>query len=145
MLNFKQTAQELDAMLYDVIMQAGIFVPVNKTTFQSKKYQVKKTEEGWSVYDLSTKIKLADTYLKVSAFAVCKLHEKRLSARVQEVLYEDTLFSKNYIDSLFHKNTVKTSKDTAIKDNATWRYELVHGRAKRAKDRIDSLFYSSIA
>ena len=76
---------------------------------------------------------------------MCKLHEKRLGARVKEVLDEDKLFSKNYIDSLFHKNTVKTSKDSIIKDNATWRYELVHGRAKRAKDRIDTLFYSSIA
>lgn len=145
MLNFKQTAQELDAMLYDVIMQAGIFVPVDKNTFQSKKYQIKRIEGGWSVYDLNTKAKIADTYLKVSAFAVCKLHEKRYSGQVKEVLSEDQAFSRNYIDSLFHKNIYKVSKDEITRDNALWRYELVHGRAKRAKDRIDRLFYSSIA
>lgn len=145
--NIKKTAKELDSMLYDLILKSGIFIPINKNTFNYKNYQVSKNTDGsWNVFLFSDrKHHIANTFLKVTAFTVCKLHEKGQYQRVDEILEDDRIFEKNYTDSLFYKNTVKISNDNVSKDTALWRYEIVHHKAKEAKGRIDRHFYSSIA
>ena len=87
---------------------------------------------------------IATTFLKVSAFAICKLHEKHQTARMQEVERNDRIFEKNYMDSLVYKNTYKKTADNVIKDTALWRYEIAHAKAKHAKQIIDGTFYASI-
>jgi hypothetical protein len=147
MFNIKQTATELDVMLYELVTRSPIFVPINKDKFSYKKYQiVRQPEGGWNVILVSDRnIQIANTFLKVSAFAVCTLHDKRQYNRMNDVLEKDALFEKNYLDSLSYKHILKKSKDSISKDTAMWRYEIVHATAKDAKDKIDHQFYSSIA
>jgi hypothetical protein len=146
--NIKKTAQELDSMLHEIIMKSGIFVPLSKTTFRYKDYLVVKSEDGgWHCFKVADgrKKHIATTFLKITAFALCKAHEKRHARTVDELLSCDRVFEKNYIDSLFYKKTIKSSTDDVSKDTALWRYEIVHSKAKHAKDRIDGIFYMSIA
>ena len=63
---------------------------------------------------------------------------------MNEIKDEDAKFKVNYLDSVFHKSTYTVSKDNATRDTALWRYDIVTQRAKRAKDRIDKIFYSAI-
>jgi hypothetical protein len=83
-------------------------------------------------------------FLKVSAFAVCKLHEQRKFARLDDVKIADDIFRKNYINSVYYKKTVQTSTVNETKDNALWRFEIASADAKNAKDKIDRVFYSSL-
>jgi hypothetical protein len=144
--DIKKTAQELEQLVTDVVARQGLFVPVGRDMIRYKKYVIKRDQLGrWNVFSTEPRKRyIANTFLKVSAFAVCKLDEKRLTNKLDEVLKTDQDFSKHYIDSLHFKNTIKISKDTARQDIAQWRYEIAHDRAREAKQFIDRVFYSSI-
>lgn len=146
MFNIKDTAHELDGMLRDIAQQAGIFVPISKDLIKYKKYSViKLVDNTWSVFlNEGRKKHIGNTFLKVSAFALCKLHEKRQNSRIKEVEYNDKVFEKNYMDSLVYKHTYKRTQDAQTRDTALWRYEIAHAKAKHAKQIIDGLFYASV-
>lgn len=143
-----QSAYEnLEASFYDLSVKKGIFTPINDRSFRYKDYMiVRGPDDSWNIFHLAPRKKLlATTFLKVTAFAYCKEHEKKHHINVREMLAEDSNFKKNYIDSIFYKNTFKKTKDETKKDTALWRYEIVYQRAKHSKAVIDRLFYRSIA
>lgn len=148
MLNIRDAAQELNNMLNDAIVKAGVFVPVSKNVLQYKNYLVKKEEDdSWTVFLITGKQKtqIANTFLKISAFAICKLHEKKNFRDLAEVENSDKVFQTNYIDARYFRHTYKVSSDSAKKDIALWRYEIVNHKAKAAKSQIDKIFYRLIA
>lgn len=143
MIDIKTAAQELNNMLNEAIVKAGIFVPINKTTLQYKGYLIQQQDDGsWNV--TYKKSLLANTFLKVSALTLCKLHEKKNYKKFDEVVYNDKLFEVNYTDSRYFKRAVKLATDNVRKDSALWRYEIVSHKAKAAKQRIDGIFYQMI-
>lgn len=146
MFDIKETAQEMESMLKDIALKSGIFVPITRDLIKYKKYSViRLPDNAWAVFHTDvTKRHIATTFLKVSAFAVCKLHEKRNSQRVQEIEVNDKVFEKHYTDSLIYKHTYKQTTDHATRDNALWRYEISHAKAKRSKQIIDNIFYATI-
>jgi len=147
MFDIKTTAQELDQLLHDIVVKQGMFVPVKKTLIRYKNYALVKNQDGdWIVMLLvnDRKIHIATVFLKVSAFAVCKLHEQRKSAKIDDIKSDDNIFRKNYINSVYYKKTAQVSTINATKDNALWRYEIAAAEAKSAKERIDRSFYSSL-
>jgi hypothetical protein len=146
MFDLQQTAQDLEHMLTDIAMKSGIFVPINRDTIKYKNYLITRdSPSGWNVFHLQDRKRhLGNTFLKVSAFAVVKLHEKRQQHRIDEIFRNDAIFQKNYVDSIYYKNTIKKAKDSQTKDTALWRFEIAHDKAKRSKRLIDGIFYSSI-
>jgi hypothetical protein len=146
MFDLRKTAQELENMLHDIIVSKGMFVCTDKNVFRYKKYLVsKKDDQGWNVFYIDKhKYFVAATFLKITAFAACKIHEKNDSRKLKELLALDEEFSKAYVDSLFFKNTAKNAKDSITKDTALWRYEIAHQKAAAAKQQIDAIFYRSI-
>lgn len=144
----KKIAAELDSMLYDFITKGGVIAPINRVTFKYRNYLIVYNEQQniWNVFYLTNiKIHIASTCLKVSAFAICKLHEKGLATQIKEIKKYDDVFLKNYIDSLFFKHTISCTSDELKKNTALCRFELVQAKAKHAKKKIDNLFYSSLA
>jgi hypothetical protein len=106
---------------------------------------LKGPDDLWHVFLLEPKkVHIATTFLKVSAFAVCKGHESRKQYNIDEVLSNDEVFQKNYTDSVFYKKTIQKTASPISRDNALWRYEIAHANAKAAKSRIDDIFYASI-
>lgn len=147
MFDIKSTASDLEHMLRDFIVKGGIITPINKNTYKYKNYLViRDNSGGWSVFLVANNSKkhLASTFLKVSAFAICKAHDKSRYNTILEIQHEDAEFERNYLDSLFFKNTYKTSQDWDKKDTALWRLEIVHEKATSAKKKIDSIFYSNL-
>lgn len=145
--NIKSAAADLELMLNDLITKGSIIVPIGKNTFKYKNYLVIRDQNcGWSVLLVQSNKKqhIASTFLKVSAFAICKAHDKKKFRVVEEIKLEDKIFERNYIDSLFFKNIYKTSTEWDKKDVAYWRLEIVHNKAIEAKRKIDRIFYSSI-
>lgn len=147
MFDIKETAKELDRLLHDIVVNQGMFVPVNKDLIRYKNYMMVRNEDNdWVVLLVKDKkIHIATVCLKVSAFAMCKLHEKRRSNTMAEVENLDKHFKKNYIDSLFYKKTAQHSSNEITKDNAVWRFEIASASARDAKKKIDDIFYASLA
>lgn len=145
-VDIKKTAAELESMLSQAVNHAGLFVPIHKNIIQYKTYTVvRQKDNSWAVYDNKNgKTLIANTFLKVSAFAICVLHNKKMFTRVNEVLKDDRIFEKNYVDSIFFKRTYKSTNDEITKDTAFWRYEIVNFTARESKQRIDKAFYSYV-
>ena len=144
-IDIKKTASELDSMLYDFVTKGGMIVPINRYTFKYRNYLIVNTDNEWNVFYLTNiKNHIASTFLKVSAFAICKAHEAGLKSKIKEILKHDDVFEKNYLDSLVFKNTIIKSADLDIKQTAVCRFEIVQTKAKYAKHKIDNLFYSSL-
>jgi hypothetical protein len=135
--------QDFEKMIFEIASN-HMFVNINKNTLKYKNFIVEKRQSTWTSYYIlkGRKIKISDTFLKVSALAVCKLHENKKFKSLEEIVKRDQLFQKNYIDSVFYKNTFKRTRDQLLKDTALWRYEISHGKAKTAKQYIDKEFYS---
>jgi hypothetical protein len=146
MINIKHTAQDLEDMLRDIVLKSGIFVPIAKDMIKYKKYTIiKLPDTAWAVFlNDNGKKHISSTFLKVSAFAVCKLHEKRQTSRIVDIEFNDKIFEKNYMDSLVYKHTYKVTRDEQTRDNALWRFEIAHAKAKHAKQIIDGMFYTSV-
>jgi len=146
MFDIKQAAADLDSMLHDIVVKQGIFVAVNKRLIRYKKYIiVRDVNDNWTVIlSDQRKFHIATVFLKVSAFAVCKMHEKGKNTSIDEIKSNDDIFRKNYIDSQFYRKTAQSAKDPVTRENAYWRLEMVKDNAKTAKARIDGMFYSSI-
>jgi hypothetical protein len=149
MINIKQAAQELNNMLTEAVASKGVFVPVKQDLLQYKNYFVRKEKDGsWTVLfvnDRGIKYVLANTFLKISAFSIAKLHEKRNVNAIDEIKNADKNFEINYTDSVYFKHTYKNTDDSVKKDTALWRYEIVSEKAKLAKQKIDNTFYRLIA
>lgn len=138
-------SEKLEAQIYDIAVRSGMFVPINARSTKYKNYMiVRGPDDMWNVFMMPGKRLISTTYLKVSAFAIAKLHDTKSSSRIADIEKEDKLFQKNYIDSLFYKNTMKVSKDYITKDTALWRWEIVNESVKASKSRIDGIFYSSL-
>ena len=146
MFDVKQAAADLDSMLHDIVVKQGIFVALNKRLIRYKKYIiVRDVNDDWTVIlSDQRKFHIATVFLKVSAFAVCKMHEKGKNTSIDEIKSNDDIFRKNYIDSQFYIKTAQSAKDPVTRENAYWRLEMVKDNAKTAKARIDGMFYSSI-
>jgi len=100
MFDVKQAAADLDSMLHDIVVKQGIFVALNKRLIRYKKYIiVRDVNDDWTVIlSDQRKFHIATVFLKVSAFAVCKMHEKGKNTSIDEIKSNDDIFRKNYID-----------------------------------------------
>ena len=140
--DIEKAAEEFDNMLFKIVTKGGLFTPSGNNLIKYKGYRLRREKSSWNIY-LNNRL-IASTFLKVSAFAICKAHEERKTHQFREILDNDKVFERNFVDGLFLKHTATTSKDEVSKDTAQWRLEQVACRAKHAKARIDSMFYSSL-
>ena len=147
MLDIKKAAAHLDSMLSDIVVKEGIFIAEHKRLIRYKNYAIiRNDDDDWIVILAKEKRKyhIGTVFLKISAFALCKLHEKGKFHGVEEIKANDAIFRKSYIDSQFYRKTAQRAESPVTRDSAQWRFEIVQAQAKAAKEKIDSLFYSSI-
>jgi hypothetical protein len=143
MSEIKEKSKDLESMLFDIAAN-NIFVYVSKDCLRYKNYQIVKQQGIWQAtveHNGYNKL-LGETLLKISAFAICKAHEKKKSRLTKDIVRLDKDFEKNYNDSLFYKNTYTKTNNLELKDTVLWRYEISHAKAKQAKQSIDNEFYS---
>lgn len=142
--NLTQIATELNDMLRDCIVETGIFVPVNKNTIRYKNYLISRDKDNsWNVK--TSRGRIYNTFLKLSAFAICKLDESSDYTNINNVINYDKIFEKNYTDATQYKYIIKHSKDEVTQDVVLWRYEMVTKIADQAKRKIKRIFYMQIA
>jgi hypothetical protein len=100
MFDIKVAARDLENLLHEIVVKNGVFVPINKNLIKYKNYTlVRNQDKDWIVLIIKNEKKyhISTVCLKVSAFAVCKLHEKQRMSKIEEVESHDTLFKKHYI------------------------------------------------
>ena len=141
----KLNHEKIEAQIYDMALRKGLFVPLDQRTIKYKNYMIiKGPDDRWNVFLMPRKLLIASTFLKASALVIAKFHDLHKSHRIQQIEREDAIFQKNYIDSIFYKNTISHTKDPVARDTALWRLDLVKTKIKSSKSLIDNIFYSTL-
>lgn len=141
--DIKILAAELNSMLHDFIVDNGVFVPAGKNTVKYKNYIIQKSKDDLWVVSLYSKI-IAETFLKSSAFVLCKLHETNNRIEFKNVCLHDKEFKKHFIDSKYFEYVIKNSQDEVSRDTALWRYEISTKKAEKLRKKINTMLYRLI-
>lgn len=144
--NYNKLVRDFDVLVNKMIDKNGIFVTIKPNVYRFKKYQVQKVDDNWVItINQKGRIRiLGTTFLKISAFAVCKLHDKKWLRQVAIVIENDEIYKKNSIDAGFFKNVVDNTKDNDRKMIAECRFEVTAYKAKCAKKLIKNYFISTL-
>jgi hypothetical protein len=121
---------------------AGVKLPyVKGDNIQIGKISIKKNKFGYTIYNTDLKSKVANTYCKSSAVAIAKnlAHGKDI---VNQALSLDKIIEKNFIDAMFFKNVMLTTKDDMKKDILQCRLDIATARTASARTQLDYYIYS---
>lgn len=105
------------------------------------KSAIRKTKQGYIVFDVRKNDRIACTYHKTSAVAIAKNHAEGNDHIIPDVLEFDDVISKNDIDSKFYKNTAETTKDVMKADVAQIRYEIAQDKVAANLRRLNKYIF----
>lgn len=136
----KYLIKELQEIIEDNL-DPSMFPYKKRNSIRIGSIALRESKTGFLVYNIETKKHIAYTFSKTAAIALAKIYSKGKNAR-QKVLELDAVIEKNYIDSLFYKHTIETTKDFDKKDITQSRYEIAKNKTSAAKRRLDSIIFS---
>lgn len=122
-MNQSKLAKELDD-----IMEAGlqdIYFPYAKgNSIRLKNTVIRRTKQGYLVFDVKNSKRIAETFSKRGAIAYAHAIAKNKPGRLDTILELDMKLGKHYMDSLFAKSTYEKSDDDVRKDSAIVRFDI---------------------
>lgn len=125
-----------------------VFRPIDNSNYAFKNYRVVKCDDStWNCVKIISgkKIMLANVFLKISAFAYCKLLDQHRTSLADKIVNQDRFFEKNYHDCLFYKRIINSHRDSAVRDSASSRYEMARAQTTISKKYITSMLLSAIS
>jgi len=117
------------------------FPYVKGNSIRIKNMVIRKSRNGYLVYDTKENKQVAKTFCKSSAVAIAKSMAKGFDV-IDQVMIWDQIIEKNYNDSIFYKNTMKKTKDEFKKDIIEVRFEDAKYRTEYAKQNLDTIIFS---
>ena len=117
------------------------FPYVKGNSIRIKNMVIRKSRNGYLVYNTKENKQVAKTFCKSSAVAIAKSMAKGFDVIDQDMIW-DQIIEKNYIDSIFYKNTMKKTKDEFKKDIIEIRFEDAKYRTEYAKHNLDTIIFS---
>ena len=102
---------------------------------------VRETKVGFFlVFDTKENKEIAKMFCKTAAVALAKTVVKNKS-QIKTIKDLDKIIEKNYNDAIFHKYTMRVTKDDTKYFVAATRYDIAAARTKEARNRLDSFIY----
>jgi|AntRauTorcE11897_2_1112592.scaffolds.fasta_scaffold09284_2 hypothetical protein len=132
---FKSLEDIIESGLEDVALPY-----INGNSIRIKHIIVRKSKNGWLVYNSKTHLQVARLFAKTSAVAMAKSLAEGKS-RKDQILELDKVIQKNYTDCMFYKNTLEKCADTFKRAVTQSRLESSMVRTKRAKQSLDSIIF----
>lgn len=139
-------AFELENIINDYVLTTGMFVS-SGTGYRYKNYAINQLPDyTWEVGVIHNKqfCFIANTFLKISAFTICKLHDNSHLNQLSYVTDLDDTYRRNHIDACNFKHVIKNSKISLQVETAEIRYHEVSGRADQAKQSLKKQFLASL-
>jgi len=75
------------------------------------KYVIRKTDNGWGLYNLGSNYLLEDYYLKTCALMAAKAYSNVNLTKFFEIKHLDNKYWASYSDLQVYKKNIKTTKD----------------------------------
>ena len=120
----------------------GIHFPyVKGNSVRIGKMIIRKSRHGYLVYDTEKNKQIDQTFSKASAIALAKslAHNKDHSIRIMDI---DKVIEKNYMDSIYFKNSYNKTKDIFKKDVLETRLDIAQANTEHARALLDNYIYS---
>lgn len=134
----KTLAKELSNLINKGI-DLSMFPYVKGNSIRIKHVIIRETKFGFIVFDIKEEKNIGTMFCKTSAIALAKAYLNKQALRPVKEL--DKVIEKNYNDAVFHKYTMKITKDAIRYDVAAVRYDISAARTKNAKKELDSYIY----
>lgn len=132
---FKSLEEIIDSGLEDIALPY-----IKGNSIRIKHIIVRKSRNGWLVYDSKTHLQVARLFAKTSAVAMAKsLAEGK--GRKAKILELDKIIQKNYTDCMFYRNTLEKCADTFKRAVTESRLESSMVQTRRAKQSLDQIIF----
>lgn len=135
-----QLATELENLINNKI-DTSYFPYVQGKSIRIGHIIVRETKSRiFLVFDTKENKEIAKMFCKTSALALARQTVKKQNclSKIQQL---DDIISKNYNDAIFHKHTMRITKDSTKFFVAQTRYDIAAERTKHAKEELDSYIY----
>lgn len=122
-------------------LESGIIPVAKGNSIRIKHMVIRKSPNGFLIYNTKTNEQVARTFFKSTALAIAKnLAEKRNI--ITTVLELDKLMLKHYTDAIFYKNTIKKTSDEFKKEVTRTRLDISIEEAYRVRSTLDRYIFS---
>ena len=136
----KTLAEELE----DIVISGLAKMPLphqRGNSIRLKNVVIRKHKNGYRVFNISTNKHITTTFTKTAAVAIAKLYAHKQEDKVDSITDLDTRVSKHYMDALFAKRTVESSKDSIRRESAETKFEIALDRAWSSLAQIESYIF----
>ena len=132
-------AKELSNLINNNL-DLSMFPYVKGNSIRIQNVVIRSTKFGYMVYDIKTDRSIGIMFCKTSAVALAKSYLKN-GVPSNKIIDLDKIIEKNYNDAVFHRYTMKKTKDDIKYDVAATRYDISAARTELAKKELDSYIY----
>jgi hypothetical protein len=134
--------EELEQLLAENIEQLPI-PHVTRHSIRIRQYIVRYSKKaGWLVYNMKENEQVARMFCKTGAVALAKTLAEG-TGQSKKIYTIDAIIQKHYLDAMFHKNAVLTTKSEVRRDIADMRYEISWSRVAYNKNQLERIIFSS--
>ena len=134
----KELAKELSSLINKGI-DLSMFPYVKGNSIRIKNVIIRETRFGFIVFDIKEEKNIGTMFCKTSAVALAKAYLNKKPMNPVKQL--DKVIEKHYNDAVFHRYTMKITKDNFRYEVAAIRYDISAARTKNAKKELDSYIY----
>ena len=132
-------ARELEYLI-NKNLDTSLFPYVKGKSIRIGHIVVRETRFGFLVFDTTENKEVAKMFCKTSAVALAKsIATGRNNLKTIKDL--DQRIQKNYNDAVFHKHTMRVTKDDTRYSVAQVRYDIAAARTQAAKEELDRYIY----
>ena len=135
-----ELATELEKLVNKNIDLAA-FPYVKGKSIRIKHIIIREARFGFLVFDTKENKEIAKMFCKTSAVALARTIALGRSG-ISDIKNLDCELAKHYNDALFHRYTMRITKDPARYDVAECRYEIAFEKTQVLKERLDSYIYN---
>lgn len=114
---------------------------VKGNSIRIKHIVVRKSRNGFLIYDAKDNVQITRTMFKSSAIAIAKNLASNIDV-LEKVQQIDTDMAKHYNDALFYKHIIKTSKDNATIEIRENRLDIALQESSKLRKALDRFIFS---
>ena len=102
---------------------------------------IQTARKGFVVFDTKHKSKVAHVGNKISALAIAIQNNQNKQNNIRQIEHLDRKFSKHFMDVLFHKHTIRVTKDEIKREITETRLDIAINACYKVRDEIESYLY----
>lgn len=102
---------------------------------------IQTAKKGFVVFDTKEKRKVSYVSNKISALAIAIQNNSGNTSAIRQIEDLDRQFSKHYMDILFHKHSIRVTKDAIKREVCEVRLDIALNACYKVRETIENYLY----